>query len=74
MRRREFVTLVAGAMVEWPLASIAQEAGRTYRYGILSPFADAIVPLRRIDELRRRGFIEGQNLTIDQRDLGSTLI
>jgi len=68
MRRREFIALVAGAMVEWPFASIAQEAGRTYRYGILSPFADAVVPLRRIDELRRRGFVEGRNLTIYQRD------
>jgi putative ABC transport system substrate-binding protein len=70
MRRREFITLVTGAMVEWPFASIAQEAGRIYRYGILSPFADAVVPLRRIDELRRRGFIEGRNLTIYHRDFG----
>jgi len=26
--------------------------------------------MRRIDEFRRRGFIEGQNLTIDHRDFG----
>ena len=70
MRRREFITLVAGAMLEWPFASTAQEAGRTYRYGILSPFADAVVPFRRIDELRRRGFIEGRNLTIYHRYFG----
>jgi putative tryptophan/tyrosine transport system substrate-binding protein len=70
MRRREFITLIAGAMVEWPFASIAQEAGRIYRFGILQPFADAPVSLRRIDELRRRGFIEGRNLTIYHRDFG----
>jgi putative ABC transport system substrate-binding protein len=71
MRRREFVTLVTGALVEWPLASIAQEAGRIYRFGFLLPFArDAPASLRRIDELRRRGFIEGQNLRIYHRDFG----
>jgi putative ABC transport system substrate-binding protein len=71
MRRREFFTLVAGATVEWPFASIAQEAGRIYRFGVLLPFArDAPASLRRTDELRRRGFIEGQNLTIDHRDFG----
>src|SRR4051812_311948 len=73
MSRREFLPLVAGAMVEWPFASIAQEPGRIYRYGILSPFADAVVPLRRIDQLRRRGFIEGRNLTIYPRDFGSNI-
>lgn len=70
MRRRDFITLVTGAMVEWPFASIAQEAGRIYRYGILSPFTDAVVPIRRLDELRGRGFIEGRNLTIYHRDFG----
>jgi putative tryptophan/tyrosine transport system substrate-binding protein len=70
MRRRDFITLAAGAMVELPFAATAQEAGRTYRYGILEPFADTSVSVRRIDELRRRGFIEGQNLTIYRRNFG----
>jgi putative ABC transport system substrate-binding protein len=70
MRRRDFITLAAGAMVELPFAATAQEAGRIYRYGILEPFADTSVSVRRIDELRRRGFIEGQNLTIYRRNFG----
>jgi putative ABC transport system substrate-binding protein len=71
MRRREFIKLVAGAMVEWPLASIAQEARRIYRFGYLQPFTDdAHVSMPRIDQLRRHGFIEGQNLTIYYRDFG----
>ena len=70
MRRREFITLVAGAMVQLPFAAKAQEAGRIYRFGILEPFSDTPVSVRRIDELRRRGFIEGQNLTIHRREFG----
>jgi putative ABC transport system substrate-binding protein len=70
MRRREFITVVAGAMVGLPFAAIAQEAGRIYRFGILEPFSDTPVSVRRIDELRRRGFIEGQNLTIHRREFG----
>jgi putative ABC transport system substrate-binding protein len=70
MTCREFITVVAGAMVELPFAAIAQEAGRIYRFGILEPFSDTPVSVRRIDELRRRGFIEGQNLTIHRREFG----
>jgi putative ABC transport system substrate-binding protein len=71
MKRREFITLIAGAIVTWPVASIAQEAGRIYRLGMLLPQShDAPGSLRLFDELRRRGFIEGQNLTIDYRDFG----
>jgi putative ABC transport system substrate-binding protein len=71
VRRRDFITLVGGAAVAWPLAASAQEAGRTYRLGGMSgsrrdsPFVVAMS-----DELRRFGFIEGQNLTIDWREYG----
>jgi putative ABC transport system substrate-binding protein len=70
MRRRAFITLVGGAAV-WPLAAQAQEAGRSYRLGIFSstpradPGHDAF-----FDELRRNGFVEGQNLMVDARGFG----
>jgi ABC-type uncharacterized transport system substrate-binding protein len=70
MKRRDFLTLVAGAVMERPFASMAQEAGRIYRFGILEPFSDTPVSVRRIDELRRRGFVEGQNLIIHRRGFG----
>jgi hypothetical protein len=71
MRRREFITLLGGAAAAWPLVARAQVAGRTYRLGMLSPFPrDHPWNLVFLDELRRRGFIEGQNLTIDYRDFG----
>ena len=68
MRRREFITLVGGAMVALPLAALAQKAGRTYRLGCLSPHPrDIPFNVLFFDKLRRAGFIEGQNLTIDYR-------
>jgi putative tryptophan/tyrosine transport system substrate-binding protein len=66
MRRREFVALMGAAA--WPFAAMAQQAGRTYRVGGLSsgPRNSANI-VAMLDELRRFGFIEGQNLTIDWR-------
>ena len=71
MRRREFIALVGGVTLARPLATSAQEAGRTYRLGVVSigpqtaPYFVAM-----FDEFRRAGFIEGQNLTIDWRSFG----
>jgi putative ABC transport system substrate-binding protein len=58
-----------GASVAWPFAAMAQQAGRTYRVGGLASgprnswAANAV-----FDELRRFGFTEGQNLTIEWRE------
>ena len=67
MRRREFIALM-GASVAWSFAAMAQQAGRTYRVGGLSvgPRSAPVIAAM-FDELRRFGFIEGQNLTIDWR-------
>jgi putative tryptophan/tyrosine transport system substrate-binding protein len=71
MRRREFITLFGGTAVAWPFAARTQEAGRTYRLGCLLPLPrDAPINIAFFDELRRRGFIEGQNLTVEYRAYG----
>ena len=72
MRRRKFITLLlGGAAAVWPLTASAQEPGRTYRLGGLSQSPrDAPFLVALFDELRRLGFIEGQNLIIDGRGYG----
>ena len=73
MRRREFIAL-AGATFTWQFAALAQEPGRTYRLGCLSPFSrDVPFNVLFFDKLRRLGFIEGQNLTIDYRAFAAHL-
>src|SRR5215470_1809279 len=67
-RRREFITLLGGAAAALPFAGHAQQAGRTYRLGILhnqGPQSPQFPPF--YEELRRLGFVEGQNLIVDSR-------
>ena len=65
MRRRDFITLLGGAAAFAPLMASAQEAGRTYRLAILTGSGrDTPQMLALFDELRRFGFIEGQNLNV----------
>ncbi len=68
MRRREFIGFASGALaLAAPWRAAGQAASRTYRIGFLSP--GVLAPVESVlDELRRGGFVEGRNLTIDRRD------
>jgi putative tryptophan/tyrosine transport system substrate-binding protein len=70
MRRREFISLLGGA-VAWPLAARGQQPGRIYRLGTLnlSP-RSAPNHVAFYAELQRLGFIAGQNLVVDERGYG----
>ena len=71
MRRRDFVTLIGGAAVAWPLAARAQPA-RLRRIGVLMSFAEsdpegqAFVAAFR-EELQKLGWTDGRNIRIDTR-------
>src|SRR5450830_290853 len=74
MQRREFITLLGGATVAWPLAARAQQAARIYRLGTLTPGLpiSATSPLGAVllGELAQRGYTLGQNLAFDARAAG----
>ena len=72
MRRREFIALLGGTAVAWPLAARTQEAGRSYRIGLLNPLPREMPQFVSLfDELRRFGFVEGQNVIVDDRGFRS---
>ena len=74
MRRREFIGVlssVAASGMVWPLAVYAQERGRMYRLGSLHQSRrDAPHHVAFFEELRRQGFVEGQNLLADAQGYG----
>jgi ABC-type uncharacterized transport system substrate-binding protein len=68
--RREFITLLGGAAVAWPLAARAQQATKHYRIGMLfptSPTANAANLNAFRQRLQELGYVEGRNLVIDYR-------
>jgi putative ABC transport system substrate-binding protein len=72
MRRREFITLLAGATAAWPLPAPAQQPERMRRIGVLWPYTEADPDSRsRIASLRKAlqdlGWIEGRNVQFDYR-------
>ena len=70
MRRREFITLLSGAAVGWPVAANAQQAARIARIGWLgvhlAPNPQAREAFRQ--GLRDLGYVEGRNVVIEYRD------
>jgi putative ABC transport system substrate-binding protein len=72
MRRREFITLVGGVAVAWPLAARAQQPERIRRIGVLLPLAtdDTEGKVRItafLQRLQQLGWTDGRNVRIDFR-------
>src|SRR2546430_2262701 len=74
MRRREFITLLRGAAVAWPLTARAQQSA-TRRIAIFHPAIPTTLLTETgggsawrafFAELRRLGYVEGENLIIER--------
>jgi len=67
--RRKFIAALGGAAAAWPIAAWSQQlAGKTARIGIVQASDNVVVTLgypRFLDELKKYGFNEGQNLVIE---------
>jgi putative ABC transport system substrate-binding protein len=72
VKRREFITLLGGTAVTWPLAASAQQPDRVRRIGVLMSTVaeDAQSQLRLaafVQGLQQLGWIVGRNVQIDTR-------
>ena len=72
MRRRNFIALLGGAAIAWPLAARGQQPDRKRRIGVLmahsendAEFHDYLAAFR--EGLQKLGWVEGRNIQIDSR-------
>src|SRR4051812_28171995 len=71
IRRRDFITLVGGAAVTWPVAAKAQQPAAMRMVGYIDSTVAAAAAANRVSGFRQglseAGFVEGRNVAIDFR-------
>src|SRR5215471_5820179 len=70
MRRREFFTLLGGAVVAWPFAARAQQVAKLPTIGFLggaTPSLWSAWVSAFVQRLRELGWVEGRNVAIEYR-------
>jgi putative tryptophan/tyrosine transport system substrate-binding protein len=70
LRRRNFLSLLGGAAISWPVAARAQQPERMRLVGLLTGFAEAdFQPLVKAfkSQLQQLGWIEGKSIAFDAR-------
>jgi putative ABC transport system substrate-binding protein len=78
MRRREFITLLGGAVAAWPVKARAQQGERMRRIGVLQTLAADDTQTQAniaafIQALRQLGWSDGRNVRIDYRWAGGNV-
>jgi putative tryptophan/tyrosine transport system substrate-binding protein len=70
MKRRDFITLLGGATVVWPLTARAQQSAKLPTIGFLgatTPSAQSLWTAAFVQRLRELGWIEGRTVRIEYR-------
>jgi putative tryptophan/tyrosine transport system substrate-binding protein len=70
LRRREFITLIGGSVVAWPLSAHSQQAGMLPTIGFLgasSQSAWSSWTAAFVQRMRELGWIEGRTIAIEYR-------
>ncbi len=76
MKRREFITLLGGGAVAWPVAARAQQPDRMRCVGILQNFPEndpvaSVLNATFLKEMRQSGWAVGNNICIKTRWAGN---
>jgi putative tryptophan/tyrosine transport system substrate-binding protein len=73
MKRRDFITLLGGAVAAWPLAADAQKPGKLFRIGYLNAAIPGVLPVEQraiaafIMGLAERGLVQDRDFVIEYR-------
>ena len=72
LRRRQFITLLGGAAVAWPLVARAEQSDQVRRIGVLMGYPESDSDARAWyaafrEVLQKLGWTEGRNIQIDTR-------
>jgi putative ABC transport system substrate-binding protein len=70
MRRRDFITLLGGAAVAWPLSARAQQPEKLPTVGFFGAYTAAVQSqwtAALVQRLRELGWIEGRTVAIEYR-------
>jgi putative ABC transport system substrate-binding protein len=76
MRRRDFITILGAAAATWSVASRAQQAGKVWRIGFLSPAWSSAQNdnlktfMQALNDL---GYIDGKNIHVERRGTDGNL-